>query len=121
MCSRARFVEGAGEGKYPFRHDRGLQRLDPTGLAVGVLPDMDFNIEQTMLTPGDALLLYTDGITDALSPGQEQLTEPRLVEAATSPTPSAKMLIQNIMSARDPHIANREQYDDITLLAVRRK
>jgi serine phosphatase RsbU (regulator of sigma subunit) len=39
-----------------------------------------------------------------------------LLEAATSP--SAQALIQNIMSALDTHIAGREQYDDITLLAV---
>jgi hypothetical protein len=63
----------------------------------------------------------TDGITDALNPTEEQFAEPRLIEAATSPAPSAQGRIQNIMSALDKHIAGREQYDDVTLLAVQRK
>ena len=82
---------------------------------------MHFRIEAITLARGDSLLLYTDGITDALSPSEEQFAEPRLVEAATSPALSAQDLIQNIMNALGAHIAKREQYDDITLLAVKRK
>lgn len=96
-------------------------RLDPTGPAVGMLPDLDFQIQRVTLSAGDLLLLYTDGITDALSPSQEQFSEPRLIEAVTSPAPSAPALIQNIMRALDAHISGREQYDDVTLLAVRRE
>lgn len=95
-------------------------RLEPTGPAVGMLPDMDFRVERTALGPGESLLLYTDGIIDALSPAQEQFSEPRLIHAATSPAPSAGQMIRNIMRAIDAHIANREQYDDVTLLAVQR-
>jgi len=97
------------------------QRLDPTGPAVGMLPNMEFKIEQITLAAGDSLLLYTDGITDAFSPTQKQFSEQRLVEATTSPAASAQGLIQNVMTALDVHIAGREQYDDITLLAVHRK
>ncbi len=96
-------------------------RLDPTGPAVGMLPNMDFTMERVTLSPGDSLLLYTDGITDALSPAQKQFSETRLIQAATSPARSAEVLIQNIMRALDTHISHREQYDDITLLAVHRQ
>jgi serine phosphatase RsbU (regulator of sigma subunit) len=48
------------------------------------------------------------------------LAEPRLIEAATSPAPSADVLIQNIMTALDHHISDREQFDDVTLLVVQR-
>ena len=102
--------------------ENGLQkRLDPTGPAVGMLPNMEFKIESITLDRGNSLLLYTDGITDALSPTEEQFAEPRLVEAATSPALSARARIQNIMTALDLHIAHREQYDDVTLMAVQRK
>jgi sigma-B regulation protein RsbU (phosphoserine phosphatase) len=97
------------------------QRLEPTGPAVGMLPDMEFKIEQVMLAPGESILLYTDGITDALSPDEEQFAEMRLLAAGTTPARSAKGRIQDIVSALDAHIADREQYDDITLLAVQRK
>jgi sigma-B regulation protein RsbU (phosphoserine phosphatase) len=62
----------------------GLQkRLEPTGPAVGMLPNMEFKIESITLDRGNSLLLYTDGITDALSPTEEQFAETRLIEAAS--------------------------------------
>ncbi|HSL45248.1 MAG TPA: SpoIIE family protein phosphatase [Anaerolineales bacterium] len=115
------YINAGHESAFVFSEGRLKQQLEPTGPAVGMLPDMEFRIGQTTLSPGDSLLLYTDGILDALSPAQEQFTEPRLLQVATSPAPSAERLIQNIMSALDQHISNREQYDDITLLAVQRK
>jgi hypothetical protein len=42
------------------------------------------------------------------------------IEASISPAPSAQARIQNVMAALDKHIANREQYDDVTLLTVQR-
>jgi len=88
--------------------------------AVGMLPNLDFKVAHIDLDPGDTLFLYTDGMTDALSPMQEQFGESRLIEAATSLAPSASRRIQNVMTALDLHIADREQYDDVTLLAVQR-
>lgn len=96
-------------------------RLDPTGPAVGMLPDMEFNLEQTALNPGDALILYTDGVTDALNGENEQFNEERLIASAVKSSDSAHSRLQDIVSAVDTHIAGREQYDDITLLAVHRK
>jgi sigma-B regulation protein RsbU (phosphoserine phosphatase) len=115
------YINAGHESPFVISGDKRMKRLDPTGPAVGMLPNMDFKIEETRLDPGDALLLYTDGITDALSPTQEQFAEPRLIEAASSPAPSAQARLQNVMSALDRHIAHREQYDDVTLLAVQRK
>lgn len=96
-------------------------RLDPTGPAVGMLPDMEFKLEQTALNPGDALILYTDGVTDALNAENEQFNEERLIASAVKSSDSAHTRLQDIVSAVDTHIAGREQYDDITLLAVQRK
>jgi sigma-B regulation protein RsbU (phosphoserine phosphatase) len=115
------YINAGHESAFVISGDRLKKRLEPTGPAVGMLPDMEFKIEAITLVPGDSLLLYTDGITDALSPAEEQFSEPRLLDVATSPAPSAQMLIHNIMRALDAHIAHREQYDDITLLAVNRK
>ena len=96
-------------------------RLDPTGPAVGMLPDMEFKLEQTALNPGDSLILYTDGVTDALNAREEPFTEERLIATAIKPSSSAQAYLMDIVSAVDKHIAGREQFDDITLLAVHRK
>ena len=114
------YINAGHESAFVITGDQIKKRLDPTGPAVGMLPDMEFHIKTSTLNPGDSLLLYTDGVTDALSPAEEQFAEPRLIEASTAPAPSAQARIQNIMTALDAHIAGREQYDDVTLLAVQR-
>lgn len=93
-------------------------RLDPTGPAVGMLPNMDFNLEQVTLIPGDALILYTDGVTDALNAKDEQFTEDKLIATAILSSGSADARLKDMLSAVDAHTAGREQFDDITLLAV---
>ena len=97
------------------------QRLDPTGPAVGMLPDMEFKLERVTLNRGDALVLYTDGVTDARNAKDELFSEERLITTAVNSIGSAHAHLENIVSAVDTHIARREQYDDITLLAVQRK
>jgi sigma-B regulation protein RsbU (phosphoserine phosphatase) len=98
-----------------------VSRLDPTGPAVGMFPNMRFQIERIQLNLGESLVLFTDGVTDALSPDQTQFAEDGLIRAATSPAHSAHARLQNILKAIDQHIAQREQFDDVTLLAVHRK
>jgi phosphoserine phosphatase RsbU/P len=115
------YINAGHESAFVISGDQLKKRLDPTGPAVGMLPNMEFKIDQITFAPGDSLLLYTDGVTDALSPTEGQFAEQRLIRAATSPALSAQARIQNIMTALDEHIAGREQYDDVTLLAVQRK
>lgn len=98
-----------------------ISRLDPTGPAVGMFPNMEFKIERVQLNAGDSLVLFTDGVTDALSPNQKQFAEEGLIQAATSLASSAHARLQNILNAIDQHIAQREQFDDVTLLAVHHK
>jgi phosphoserine phosphatase RsbU/P len=115
------YVNAGHESAFVITENALKRRLEPTGPAVGMLPNMEFQIKAIQLDRGDSLLLYTDGVTDALSPSHEQFAEPRLIEAAVSPAPSAQARIHNIMKALDLHIGHREQYDDVTLLAVQRK
>jgi sigma-B regulation protein RsbU (phosphoserine phosphatase) len=95
-------------------------RLEPTGPAVGLLPDLKFGIEQVDLDPGDTLLVYTDGVTDALSPKDEFFSEERLFSLVEQPSRSAEDLLRSIQINLHNHIAGADQFDDITLLAARR-
>jgi sigma-B regulation protein RsbU (phosphoserine phosphatase) len=52
--------------------------LRPTGPAVGLVEGSEFRTETSLLAPGDILLLYTDGVTEALSPEGEEFSQERL-------------------------------------------
>jgi sigma-B regulation protein RsbU (phosphoserine phosphatase) len=95
-------------------------RLKPTGPAVGMLPNMKFKVQQTCLQPGDILMGYTDGVTEAKSPESKFFTENKLIELLADPPDSAQALLERIESHLVEHIDTADQFDDITMLAVRR-
>lgn len=95
-------------------------RLMPTGPAVGMLPDADFDIDQITLGPGDLLLTFTDGVPDARNAAGERFTVERLLVLLEGPFSSVAALLDRIETNVYAHIADANQYDDITMLAVRR-
>ena len=107
----------------PFVIDRtGVKaRLDPTGPAVGLFERMDFGIGQVELEEADVLCVFTDGVTDARSPDGEFFGEERLLSFVREGTDSAAALLDRIQSQVESHISHADQFDDITMLAVRRQ
>ncbi len=95
-------------------------RLAMTGPAVGMMPGADFNIDQVQIEPGDTLFCYSDGVTDARDPERKFFGEKRLLELATQPAHSATALLDRFEANLQAHIASADQFDDITMLAVRR-
>lgn len=96
------------------------QRLAPTGPAVGLLSDTDFKINQVHIQPGEVLIAYTDGVTDARDPNGKFFTEKQLVSLLQQPISSVSVLLNDIATHVRIHIADTEQFDDITMLSVRR-
>jgi sigma-B regulation protein RsbU (phosphoserine phosphatase) len=115
------YINAGHEAPLLFSNGTLKTRLEPTGPAVGMLPNLEFRTEWVILSPGDSLLLYTDGVTDAMNVGNEPFSEERLAEASMQSSPSSESLIKNVTAAVDAHMGSREQYDDITLLAVHRR
>lgn len=95
--------------------------LKSTGPAVGMMPNMKFKMQQVQLEPGDILFGYTDGLTDARSPNKEFFTEKRVLSLLNQPYSSASELLERMKTDVFTHIDCAAQFDDITLLAVRRK
>jgi phosphoserine phosphatase RsbU/P len=95
-------------------------RLKPTGPAVGLFPDVEYRIEQVKLEPGDVLFTFTDGVTDARDPRGKQFGEPRMLDLVTQPCASASGLLDRVDDAVRTHIGSASQFDDITMLALRR-
>ncbi|MEW6670162.1 MAG: PP2C family protein-serine/threonine phosphatase [Thermodesulfobacteriota bacterium] len=94
--------------------------LKATGPAVGVVPEMKFDIRQVCLSPGEFLVGYTDGVTEALGKNHEFYTFKQLLKLLETPKPSASELTEEIAASVSTHTASADQHDDITLLILRR-
>jgi serine phosphatase RsbU (regulator of sigma subunit) len=99
---------------------RGLARLQPTGPALGLLPQLEFRIGEAALEPGETLLIWTDGVTEAKDTAGALFGEERLAELLTQPPGTAADLIERVLEEVQRFAAGAEQADDITLAAVRR-
>ena len=96
------------------------QSLDPTGPAVGMMVDMEFEIQQVQIEPGDILIGYTDGVIEALAPNGDFFTRKRLRSIIEQTPSSASDLVDRIKTNVSTHVKNAPPSDDITMLAVQR-
>jgi sigma-B regulation protein RsbU (phosphoserine phosphatase) len=97
----------------------GIQSLDRGGIPLGVMPDWTYETGETILNPGDLLVLYSDGITEAESRHGEAYGVSRLMEltASIKNRPLQEIQASILQSARA--WSGREADDDMTLVAVR--
>lgn len=115
------YINGGHESPLIINASGIKTALKSTGPAVGMMPNMKFKIQQVQLEPGDILFGYTDGLTDARSPNKEFFTEKRVLSLLNQPYSSASELLERMKTDVFTHIDCAAQFDDITLLAVRRK
>jgi anti-sigma regulatory factor (Ser/Thr protein kinase) len=104
-------------------NDKGeiTQRLMPTGPAVGMFVDMDFRVEHVQFDEGDFLVGFTDGTTDAKNASGVPFTEDRLLKSIAAPWTSIFSMLFELNVELKNHIGGQSQFDDITLIAFRRK
>ena len=94
--------------------------LKSTGLAIGVMPDWDFGIEETKLEIGDFLFAYTDGVPEARNSDAQFFGKPRLFDLLDQSKDSAANALAEINHALSDHIGETKQFDDVTMIAVQR-
>jgi sigma-B regulation protein RsbU (phosphoserine phosphatase) len=109
---------------YPlfFRgHDEPL-RLIAGGLALGCLESSPFEESRVELASGDRLVVFSDGISEAVNNADEEFGEARLSElAAANRGASAAELIEKILQSVGRHAGDRPQMDDMTLLVIKKE
>jgi serine phosphatase RsbU (regulator of sigma subunit) len=98
---------------------RGQTSLTRTGPALGMMQAASFRVREIQLERGDLFFAFTDGATDALDPAGERFERERLLPLVTADGPAAALL-ERVGMQLDAYAAGTEQFDDITLLAVRR-
>ncbi|MCP5132355.1 MAG: serine/threonine-protein phosphatase [Gammaproteobacteria bacterium] len=111
----------AGHNPPLIRHaDGSAEFMDiAAGLVLGVEPNWTYTPVALCLAPGDILLLYTDGVTEAMNAAGECFDPRRLLEVSREPEiASPHQLIERVIAAVTAHAGLAEQSDDLTLLAV---
>lgn len=96
-------------------------RLDEAGgVVVGLLPDFPYRQASMTLEPGDILIGFTDGISEAMNLAEEEWGEERLLEAAQKCRDlHAADIIKQLVNAADEFAAGAKQHDDMTLVVVK--
>jgi serine phosphatase RsbU (regulator of sigma subunit)/anti-sigma regulatory factor (Ser/Thr protein kinase) len=114
---RIRFAN-AGHNLPIARTAGGTVELRATGMPLGLLPDMEYEEVEAVLAPGESLLLYSDGITEAHGAGREMFGTDRLAEHVTG---AGADLIDGVLTSLERFTGGGwEQEDDITIVTLRR-
>ena len=115
-----RFANAGHNPSLWYRHTSvDVHTLDATGLLLGILPDSTYDEKEFAITPGDTLVLYTDGITEAQGEHGTMFGEARLqglVQRTGRHTAGdiAKAIRQEVHTHAHGHLA-----DDVTVLVLK--
>ena len=95
--------------------------MRPTGAAIGLVEESEFGTETVTLAPGDVLLLYTDGVTEAINPQEEEFGQERLAEMARrgSHCWSAQELVREVRRDLQEFTHGQPLADDATIVACK--
>ena len=122
-AARTGEVEISNAGHVPplVARNREIERVAPTGIPIGMFCDARFTVTRLRLSPGDTILLYTDGVNEALDGSGREYGIDRLGGLlATSARQAAPELIAEFVRDLQTFRSGSAQADDLTLMAVRR-
>jgi sigma-B regulation protein RsbU (phosphoserine phosphatase) len=118
-----RSLEYANGGHNPpllVRADGGVERLDPSGPALGLLRKVGYREESRTLNENDVVVVYTDGLIEARDAGGELYGAQRLEEAATrSRHLDARGILGQLLAEVTEHRGGDPTHDDVTLVVVK--
>ena len=93
--------------------------MKESGLPIGVLPEQQFNEMTIDLRPGESLLFYTDGITEAMNSKEEMFGKDRLLTAVPPDCADADSMVTALIDSVEAFCGHSPQRDDICVTAVR--
>jgi serine phosphatase RsbU (regulator of sigma subunit) len=116
---RLRYVNCGHLPALILRADDSLERLHSTATILGIFKTWDCEVGEAMMFPGDALALYTDGITESFNHADEQFGEERLVAALGRHRGLCCEEMIHAVVAEVRQFTPHEQHDDITMIIAK--
>jgi sigma-B regulation protein RsbU (phosphoserine phosphatase) len=97
-----------------------IERLDEGGPVIGLIPECAYLQAELTLAAGDLMVIFTDGVSEAMNPALEEWGEDRLIATVRATQGcDACEIITRIMQAADQFAAGAPQHDDMTLIVLR--
>ena len=116
-----RYTNAGHNPPYLLRKNKTMEKLEEGGMILGIFKTTTpYEEASVTILPGDVLVMYTDGITEAMNQENEQFTEERFEVILNKSTHlSAKEIIRQIQKELEIHTQATPQSDDITLLVLK--
>jgi sigma-B regulation protein RsbU (phosphoserine phosphatase) len=117
---RLTYANGGHNPPLIVHSDNSSTLLPPTdGLALGLIPDYEYQQRTVTVAPGEALVLYTDGVTEAMNADEEEFGVERLQDIFKQSNPhEAHAITRLIFDAVDTFAGDTPQSDDVTCLTL---
>jgi sigma-B regulation protein RsbU (phosphoserine phosphatase) len=115
-----RYVNAGHNPPYLLRLAAGIEELATGGTVIGMFPQASYEEAKVDLLPGDVLVAFTDGVTEALNPGEEEFGEERLKELLRRVAHLAvEEMSAEISRELRGWISSAAQYDDLTFIVMK--
>ena len=111
----------AGHNSPIIRRVNGsIERLDVGGLPFGIMPEAPYQMATVTLNPGDWLIIFTDGLIEAVNARDEEYGEDRLMAVLhANQSLAPQEMLKALTSAVDLFVGNTAQHDDITCMLLK--
>lgn len=106
------------------RGKESIDRLRPTGMALGVTEEARWRQKEVRMNPGDVLVLYTDGITEAQNPNEVFFEEDRMIESVLRKMgtgATARQILDGLLTDVQHFVGPAPRQDDIAMIVIRRE
>jgi sigma-B regulation protein RsbU (phosphoserine phosphatase) len=118
----ATFVGAGHVDNFVLKADGVVQRLSSTGMPLGLVdPGIPYGSYEIRIEPGDCVVLYSDGVTDAQNVQDDEFGDERLrhVVRASANEP-ASVIVSRVFEAIDEFAGAAPQFDDITIFVIKK-
>jgi serine phosphatase RsbU (regulator of sigma subunit) len=114
------YINAGHEPPVVVSEDGTTKILKSTGMSVGIIPDWEFKVEQIPMEAGDLLFAFTDGAPEMNNPAGEFFGKDKLLSLIANSQKSASTVIEKVNQALVEHLGSGNQFDDITLMALKK-